>query len=344
MAKAPTTVIGIDLGRHSIKSVQLSRKSGQRFAITHYASRPLAEPADDAVSLARELKLLLKEMGGGAKVCAVGISSPDALIRIIEQPETPTDILRDALRLNGMALLNQDCKEFVLDCDRISSSETPAEPGGSPKHKYLVGGLPRVQVNQIADGFTKGAQPLSALQIAPICLFNAFEFAQPEVFANNAFFLIDIGHNTSTMMIGARRELVLVRQIEFGGKLLVEALIGLSGESKESIFRALDEEDEMMVENARMALMVLTREIIGSIGFFEGRREDTIGQIWVAGGPAKSKTLLKVMGEELNMPCAAWNALDRCDIAMSTEKRDRFIMEASDWNVACGAATELLIA
>ena len=347
MAKAPTSVIGIDLGRYSLKSVLLQRKGGNRFALTHYASRLLPEPVESVEQLGRELKSLLKSMGGSSKTCAVGISSPDALIRIIEQPETPTEILRDALRLNGMALLNQDCKGFVLDCDEISSSEpaTPGEQGGSVRQrKYLVGGLPRTQVTQVSEMFGKGGQSLTALQIAPICLFNAFEFAQPDVFNQRPFFLVDIGHTSSTMMIGVKRELVLVRQIDFGGRLLIETLMALSGESRESVFTALEQEDEVMVENTRMALMVLTREVASSIGFFEGRRDDAIGQIWISGGPSKSKTLLKVMGEELRLPCSAWNATERCEVSVSGDKKARFAADAPDLNVACGAAAELLTA
>ncbi len=344
MAKAPSSVIGIDLGRYSLKSVLLQRKSGDRFALTHYATHLLPEGVDSADQLGRELKTLLKSMGGSCKTCAVGISSPDALIRIIEQPATPPHILRDALRLNGMTLLNQDCKSFVLDCDEIPSSE-PVTPGQhSNTRKYLVGGLPRTQVTQIAEMFGKGLQPLSAMQIAPICLFNAFEFAQPEVFNQRPFFLIDIGHTSSTMMIGTKRELVLVRQIDFGGRLLIETLMALSGESRESVFTALEQEDEVMIENTRMALMILTREVGSSIGFFEGRREDTIQQVWISGGPSKSKTLVKVMSEELRLPCLSWSVGERCELTVSGDKKARFAEDAADFNVACGAAAELLTA
>jgi len=221
---------------------------------------------------------------------------------------------------------------------------TMAQPGdGTPqKHKYLVGGLPREQVNQIAEMFGKGAQGVTALQIAPICLFNAFEFAQPDVFKNHAFFLIDIGHSNSTMMIGVKRELVLVRQIEFGGKVLIDTLMALSGESRESVFKALEQEDEVMIENTRMAILALTREVGSSIGFFEGRREETIGQICVSGGPAKSKAFLKVMSEELHMPCEVWNPFAKCDMALSGKQKANFVNDVTKLNVACGAAVEFL--
>ena len=122
------------------------------------------------------------------------------------------------------------------------------------------------------------------------------------------------------MMVGAKRELVLVRTIDFGGRVLLETLMALSGETRESVLQALEHEDEMMVENTRMALMVLMREIGSSIGFFEGRREETIDRIFVSGAPAKSQTLLKVMSEEVHMPCESWNALGHCEIAVPVPK------------------------
>ncbi len=343
MAKAPNSVIGIDIGRFALKSVLLQRKSGNRIAVTHYGSHIPAEPATDAESLGKNLKALLRDMGGSAKNCVLSVSSPDALIRIIEQPETPTHLLRDALRLNGMMLLNQDVKSFVLDCDRIESAHPPeTEPGMTPRMRYLVGGLPRTEVQQLSAAAYAASLPLSALQLAPVCIFNAFEFAQPEIFNHEAFFLVDIGHVASTMMVGAKRELALVRSIDFGGKTLMEALGGLSGEGQEGVIEALEQEDEVMVEYTRVALNTLAREIGSSIGFFEARQELTIHKIFISGGPAKSKTFLKLMGEELGMPCEPWSAVESCENAIASSRREDFARESVDLNAACGAAAELL--
>ncbi len=344
MAKAHNSVIGLDLGRHSLKAVQLQRRGGDRFLVTHYASRVLPDAGDGADRLGHELKTLLKNLGGTAKVCAVAISSPDALIRIIEQPATPPHILRDALRLNGMTLLNQECRNFVLDCDQIDGQAGSRDPGEVPRYKYLVGGIPRTEVTQVSEAVTKTSLGVGSLQIAPICAFNAFEFAHSERFNNGSFFLVDIGHHTSTVMVGSKRELVLVRSIDFGGHLLIETLMALSGESREAVLEALEQEDEIMIENTRMALMILSREIGSSIGFFEGRSEETIDRVYVSGGSAKSKTLLKVLSEEVHLPCDSWNALAQCEIALKPNQAAQFSADALDLHVACGAAAELLTA
>ncbi|MGB8168440.1 MAG: pilus assembly protein PilM [Chthoniobacteraceae bacterium] len=344
MAKASNSVIGVDLGRFSLKSVLLQRKGANRFVVTNYASRAVTEPIETVEALSRELKTLFKDMGGVAKTCAIGVSYPGALIRIIEQPVTPPEILRDALRLNGMALLNQDCKDFVLDCDTIPSPNSPTtSENGHPGHRrYLVGGLPRTEVMLIGEAVEKTGNALGCMQLAPVCAFNAFEFAQPEVFANEAFFLVDIGHATTTVMVGVKRELVLVRSIEFGGMPFINALTGLSGEESETVFQALEQEDEVMVEYTRVALNALVREIQNSIGFLEHRHEETIRRLYISGGIAKSRTLLKVLSEELHLPCETWSAAEKCETALPANQRDSFTADAVDFNVACGAAAEFL--
>ncbi|MEA3208847.1 MAG: type pilus assembly protein PilM [Chthoniobacter sp.] len=346
MAKAPSSVIGVDLGRYSLKSVLLQRKAPNRYVVTNFASRVLSEPADTAEALGRELKGLFKEMGGAAKAkaCAVGVSSPEALIRIIEQPETPTHLLREALRLNGMGLLNQDCREFVLDCDKIPSTDPSmsSESGVAGHQRYLVGGLPRKNVAQIGEALDKAGAGIGIMQLGPICAFNAFEFAHEEIFNTEAFFLVDIGHTSSTVMVGVKRELILVRTIDFGGKGLIEALTGLSGEGRETVFQAMEQEDEVMVEYTRVALNGLVREIQSSIGFLEHRREETVRQLYISGGAAKSRTLLKVLSEELQLPCETWSAVSKCEALLPQSQRTAFDQNAVDLNVACGAAAEFL--
>src|SRR6202040_1628802 len=181
MGRRADSVIGIDLGKHVFKGVTLRRKGDSRFVLTSFASRQVPEEFTSADDLARELKSLLKELGGGAKACAVAISDPAALLRIIEQPDTPVELLRNALRLNGLAVLNQECKDFVLDVARVLSRNASVKStGGSSGNvavqssvmtqtKYLVGGMLRPAVKQISAAISKTRLTADILQLAPIC-------------------------------------------------------------------------------------------------------------------------------------------------------------------------------
>lgn len=323
-----------------MKAVLLQRSGADRLSVTHFATQPTPTDLLSPEQLTADIRTLLKNMGGSAKACAVAVSSPDAIIRIIDQPETPTNLLRDALRLNGMTLLNQDCRQFVLDCDRIPVSAPETLEGG--KQRYLVGGLPRTQVDTVQKAVQATYGNFSAFQVGPISLFNAFESANQEAFSNGGFLLVDIGAVTSTIILGARRELVLVRTVDIGGSTILDALEALSGEPRESVIIALQQEDEMMIENGRVAMMNLSREIANSIGFFEARREERVSKIHVSGAAAKAPALLRILKDEVHIACEAWNPLNRCDIAVAANRRDQLMDASLDLHVAFGAAAELI--
>src|ERR1700693_2327010 len=132
MAKRADSVVGIDLGKHVLKGVALRRKGDSRFILTSFASRPVPEEFDSAEDLSRELKQLLRDLGGSAKACAFAVSDPSTILRIIEQPDTPVDLLRNALRLNGLAVLNQECKDFVLDVAPVNAGAANAAAAPEP--------------------------------------------------------------------------------------------------------------------------------------------------------------------------------------------------------------------
>jgi Tfp pilus assembly PilM family ATPase len=354
MAKRANSVIGIDLGKHVFKSVLLQRKGDHRVVLTNYASRAVPDEIKNADELAQQIKLLLKDLGGSAKSYAVAVSDPDALLRIIEQPNTPIELLRSALRLNGLAVLHQECKNFVLDCAPVSATSAVALAGVTPngtavekvgssgKTRYLVGGLLRPMVKQISEAFSKTKTPANVLQLAPVCSFNAFEFAYPQIFANEAFLLLDMGHLQSTVLIGQKTELMLVRSVDYGGKLCGEALIADGAVDSATARVLMQQGDAGMADACRSSLLGLATEVRNSIGFFEGQCEESIHRIFVSGGMARTEMILQTLSDELGLPCEIWDPLETCEVALPSAKRQALSSEFVSLNVACGAAISYL--
>jgi type IV pilus assembly protein PilM len=358
MARRGNSVFGIDLGKHVFKGVLLQRKGDDRFVLTSYASREVPEELKTPEELAQQLKLLVKELGGTAKGCAIAVSDPSSLLRIIEQPNTPIDLLRNALRLNGLAVLNQECKDFVLDCAPVLPEETnghamngtngraaesePNNHNGVVQTKYLVGGMLRPTVKQISEACGKTRMAADILQLAPVCSFNAFEFAYPEIFSKDAFLLLDMGHLQSTVLIGSKKELVLVRSIDYGGKALSQALTADGALDPNAARVMMEEGDPGMAEICRSSLVRLANEVRNSIGFFEGQHEQSIQRIFVSGGLARTETILQTLSDELSLPCEIWDPLETCEVALPPAKRQALPNEFVSLNVACGAAFEYL--
>jgi Tfp pilus assembly PilM family ATPase len=357
MARRGDSVIGIDLGKHVFKAVSLRRKSDSRLVLTSFASREVPEEFETSDALAWHLKLLLRDLGGNPKSCALAVSDPAALLRIIEQPETPLNLLRNALRLHGMAVLNQECKDFVLDiapvramsanhsdADEVSSDTGPdvvaVQHGVVTKTKYLVGGMLRQTVKQVSEAMAKTRVPVDMIQLAPICSFNAFEFAYPEIFHNEAFLLLDMGYLQSTVLIGNKRELVLVRSIDYGGKALMQALTADGALEAAAAWVMIQQKDAGMAEICQVSLARLATEVRNSIGFFEGQREEGIHRVFVSGGLARAETVLHTLSDELGLPCEIWDPLETCEVALPAAKREGLALDFVSLNVACGAAFE----
>ena len=355
MARRGDSVIGIDLGQRVLKAVSLRRKTDQRLILTSFTSRELPEAIKGVDDLAQNIKHLVRDLGGSAKGCAVAISDPGAILRIIEQPNTPIDLLRNALRLNGLAVLNQECRDFVVDVAPVNAE--PAEGTAksdddnanvvvqapvATKTKYIVGGAQRSMVKQIYDAMAKVRLPIDILQLAPVCSFNAFEYAYPEIFTNDAFLLLDMGHSQSTVLIGNKGELVLVRSIEYGGKALMHALTAEGALDAQAAWEMVQQGDAGMAEICRNSLGRLATEVRNSIGFFEGQREESISRIFVSGGLARAETVLQGLSDDLSLPCEIWDPLETCEVALPAAKRQSLPHEFVSLNVACGAAFEYL--
>jgi len=352
MARRGNSVFGIDLGNHAFKGVLLERKGDDRFVLTSYASRPVPEDLKKAADFAQHIKLLLKDIGGSASGCALAFSHPESLLRIIEQPNTPVDLLRNALRLNGLMVLNQECKDFVLDCAPLSAdAKTASGQNGSAtavatqtavQTKYLVGGMLRPTVKQISEACSKSRISVDILQLAPVCSFNAFECAYPDTFAKETFLLLDMGHLQSTLMIGTQKELVLVRSVDYGGKALTAAVTANGGVDVSAAHTLIQQGDAGMAETCRTSLGRLATEVRNSIGFFEGQHEQNIHRIFVSGGLARAEMVLQTLSDELGLPCEIWDPLETCEVALPSAKRQALPHEFVSLNVACGAAFEYL--
>src|SRR5437868_1440502 len=174
MARRGDSVIGIDLGQRVLKAVSLRRKSDHRLILTSFTSREIPENLNGVDDLAQHVKQLVRDLGGSVKGCAVAISDPTSILRIIEQPNTPVDLLRTALRLNGLAVLNQECKDFVLDVAPVTghtpelatrtdggedSSNIAVQAPVTTKTKYLVGGTLRSLIKTVCDAMNKVRLP-----------------------------------------------------------------------------------------------------------------------------------------------------------------------------------------
>ncbi len=348
MAKTTSTAIGIDIGRHTFKAVALSRRGHNSIHLTDYANRQVGEGFKNEEELTQLLKLLLKDLGGSSRPCGISVSGLDSFVRVVMQPPTPTHLLREGFRLNGTTILNQDCINFVLDCDiaRPDGAVKAGDPAGNDQKNqqlpYLVAGLPRSHVQQIFNAITRLRYTPAILQVAPVALFNAFDFAYEDVSSNEAAVLLDIGHLESTVLVICRREVVLARAIDFGGKTMMEALAGGGAVDQFTAMALLQQSDPGLISLLSDTVASLSREIFNSIRFFETQREESIRRIFVSGAPSATDALLQVLSDSLDLTFEVWDPLARCQISLPKSKETSLPQDIMSLGNAFGAGLATL--
>ena len=350
-------------GSTLFKGVVLQRKGDERFVLTSYASRAVPEEINTADELAQELKLLLKELGGGAKAAPSRSPIPrppphHRATRYADRSAAQRAALeRSQCAQSGMqrfrARLRTRFFERQRQRPRTARRQMPTAPRTASDgcHRRQQRSRPEKisrrrnvapgrEANHRSD--RQGKVAADILQLAPICSFNAFELAYPEIFAKDTFLLLDMGHLQSTVMIGSKKELVLVRSIDYGGKHLTQALTADGALDASAAQLLVREGDAGMADICRGSLTRLANEVRNSIGFFEGQREESIHRIFVSGGLARAETILQMLSDELGLPCEIWDPLETCEVALPAAKRQALPSEFVSLNVACGAAFEYL--
>ena len=151
-----------------------------------------------------------------------------------------------------------------------------------------------------------------------------------------------MGHQQSTVLIGHKTELMLVRSIDYGGKLFGEALTADGAVDAEAARVLVQQGDAGMADTCRSSLLGLATEVRNSIGFFEGQCEESIYRIFVSGGMARTEMILQILSDELGLPCEIWDPLETCEVALPPAKRQALSSEFASLNVACGAAISYL--
>src|SRR5438552_13353359 len=84
-----------------------------------------------------------------------------------------------------------------------------------------------------------------------------------------------MGQLQSTVLIGSKSELVLVRSIDYGGKALMHALTAEDALDADAAWLMIQQGDEGMTDICRGSLARLGMEVRNSIGFFERSEEHT---------------------------------------------------------------------
>ena len=339
-------IVAIDLGERTTKAVHLVRR-GDAFSFVNYTllDAPIYEKAMTPDLLAEHLKSVNRALGNNRiKQLTLSIGVTESLFRQVEVPLMPAADVRQMLKFNSKNYLQQDLPDYVFDCCYVATNSTikAGEAGktssGHQKHKAMVGGAKRQLIDDL-QAATKAAG-LIPDQVAPGLAgpVNAFEMAEPDIYAKEIIALVDIGFKNSTITIFNCGEMMLSRVVGIGGDRLTSGLseaMGISYLEAESIKVGMPTEVQ---DNLEPLINPLGRELRASIDFFEHQHDQAATQVFVSGGSARSELIIQALQSELMLPCKSWNPARFLQMSLPPEKMGEIDQLAPQLAVAIGAA------
>jgi type IV pilus assembly protein PilM len=343
--------MAVDLGSRTTKAVCLQRR-GEGFALCGFAvlDAPIYEKTLPPELLSEHLKAVTQALRPTTRYVVLTIGVNDAQVRHADLPNMPLADMRQVLKLNSKAYLQEDLSGHIFDChvDAHAHQSKPADkvkaPGGPQKQKVLVAGARKQFVEDMVQG-AKGAG-LVADCIIPglICPVNAFEKAMPELFEKGAVALVDLGFKNSSICIVMEGELILSRVVSIGGDKITSGLaeaLNVSYAEAEGIKIGMASEVQAQLESL---VLPLGRELRASMDFFDNQQDRSVTQVFLTGGSSGSEFIVQRLRQELVVDChsVVLNPSSFLEMQLSPRQTSEIEQVAPQLTVALGAALAVL--
>lgn len=219
----PKKCIGLDIGTHSVKAVQMSRSGGRLYVdeVGYALVDRNQVNADPATAHGNAVKEALMSLPVSQSMVVGALPGQTVVIRYPRLPESARNNLADAVQKEAGQNIPYDLAEVVLDWILLEDTE---DASGSQKqvkvllvaakHEVLDS---RIQITQNAD------IPLSVLGVDSLALADAAEacdFLQP----GETVALVNIGLGSASIHFVKDGKSNFIRDVSWGARELLTAI------------------------------------------------------------------------------------------------------------------------
>ena len=220
-----TPLVGVDLGSAALKVVQLSRTGG------HITLRRCHVAAVDREHPANTLKQVISEMGITSPRAALGLASPEVIVRPFQFPAMPKKELDSAIQLEAeQAILNGHALGgMAIDWNIFSSSANEPIRG-------LLAVVPKEALAERLHAAKAAGLRASVVDVEGLALWNAYwVLVGSREPAPKTVLLVNVGAHTTNLVIAkGPDQLILVRDLQMGAAALAH------GQEKEWVTEVRD--------------------------------------------------------------------------------------------------------
>lgn len=353
--------IGLDIGNHMIKAIQMRRKGDSlRVVSLAIAEVPteVQEEADPYIKndlLAHTIKELLYENSIKSKHVVTAIAGDAVIVRYVKLPFMTEDELKNVISYEAEQYIPLAIDQVVLDFEVLGELE---EDGQRKIEVLLVAAKEEIielHINLIKQA---GLTP-AVIDVDSFALQNAYEFNHG-IQEGETIALINIGAKLTTINIIENGITHLTRDVAVAGNNFTREIqreFDLGFAEAEKLKRQegevlIESEDIMQMEmpkkednKARIAeamtpvLNKLVAEIQRSFDYYESSiRKSAVTRVVLSGGNGQLKNLDKYLGEKLDITVELSNPFKNLIVSEKEFDIDYIDSNAQLFNIAVGLA------
>ena len=330
-------VIGIELGGLTSRAVHLER-SGDEIKVLKFSVResPLKEENLTPAGLAEHFQKLAKDLQANTRDLVVALGMEEGILQRVQMPRTSKEELRQILKLSGSKYFPQDITNHVFDVAMVQrpSERAAAEPPRiRAQAEVLVAGTRRELVDLVKKAAKLAGLRLVEVSLTMIGLADALRVANPELLAQKPVVLGKLGFTYASVTVLLDGLPVFTRILDVDGEQLSK---GLSEAYK--VPRHIPDDYQIDYIRSRLKLVFarLVQDFKSAMDFFESEYEQKVGAGFMFGELVVSKLALETL-QDLDVPCAQFDAQKLCTLDASPEEATWFTQEMPQLVAAIGS-------
>lgn len=343
MAKS---IVGIDISATSLRAVEVATGGKGLPTLLRHHSVALPEGAvsrgevveKETVSTA--LKQLWSRGKFSSKDVLLGMGNARVFARNLSVPKMSIDLIRESLPFQVQDMIPFPVEDAVLDFYPIS--ESPSDTGQAV-NGLLVAAVREAVLGNVNAAQFAGLNPID-VDLIPFALARTFQRGSRSAGTSA---VIDLGANTTTVVVSTDGVPQFVRIIPTGGSDLTQTLsnkLGVTVEQAELMKRTVglvpSREEDRAIGTATMELSgELMNSLRTTLAFFAGGKQTTpISSIVLTGGGANLPGFASALTEFTRLPAAIGDPLDAVSINGRQQRASFESSGGATYSVAIGLA------
>ncbi|CAD9195797.1 MAG: pilus assembly protein PilM [Acinetobacter bohemicus] len=337
-------LIGVDISSTSVKLLELSVKSGNRYWVESYALVPLPEGSvveknilnPEAVGDALERAINLANTQSTAAAFAIPTSM--VITKTIEMDADMTDDEREVqIRMDAEQYI-----PFPLDEASLDFEVLPERLANPNRVNVLLVATRLENIEARSEVLELANLTAKIADVESFAIENAYQvFSDTLPMGVNTVGILDIGHTMTTLSVMQKNKVIYTREQVFGGKQLTQEIQNRYGLSFEEAGRAKKSRslpDDYDIEVLEPYLDAVVQQAARSLQFFFSSSQfNEIDHILLAGGNANIPGLAKLLQQKLGYRVTIANPFLQMGFSPQIDIK-KIENDASSLMVACGLA------